>query len=171
MKKTTKSAAKADNNNRNNKPVVLDYTEADKAEMLDAARNYLREHKLAVTAENVRRVIADEHGESIAKQVCNGKPAAKSSKKVATKNGSKPARKTTTKPVRRMIFGFSVSSVARALGKAGMKPADAVAAIHKHQPEASVAAIRTFVQAGKHNLRGAPAALTKSQLKALVRTA
>jgi hypothetical protein len=65
------------------------------------------------------------------------------------------------------VFGFPVSAVARALGKAGVKPAAAVAAIHEHQPEASVLAIKTFVHAGRHGLRGKPAKLTAQQLKSL----
>jgi hypothetical protein len=82
-------------------------------------------------------------------------------KKIAAKAPRK------TKKIVREIFGFSVSSVARALGRAGVKPLAAIAAIHKHQPDASPLAIRTFVQAGRAGLRGAPAKLTAQQLKSL----
>jgi hypothetical protein len=166
MKKAnSKKAAQADNKNRNNKPTTdyenapVSFTKRERKEMIEAARAYCTEHGIKPTDKNVRRVILDEHGEAVAKTVCGIKAA----RKATAKRGS--LRK--TKKSVRLVFGFSVSSVARALGRAGMKPLAAIAAIHSHQPEASPLAIRTFVHAGRHGLRGKPAKLTAQQLKSL----
>jgi hypothetical protein len=72
---------------------------------------------------------------------------------------------------RRFIFDHSVASVARALGKAGVMPSGAIAAIHKYQPLHSPAAIRSFVQAGKSGTRGDVAPLKKTELATLVKYA
>jgi len=96
-------------------------------------------------------------------------PTAKTAKQhvdaAVKKIAAKVPRK--TKKIVREIFGFSVSSVARALGRAGVKPLAEIAAIHKHQPDVSPLAIRTFVQAGRAGLRGAPDSLTRTALKRL----
>jgi hypothetical protein len=151
-------------NNRQKNQVKTDYenapvsfTKRERKEMIGAARAFCTEHRIKPTHKNVRRVILDEHGEAAAKAVCGA------ARKAAAKRGS--LRK--TKKIVRLVFGFSVSSVARALGRAGVKPAAAVAAIHSHQPKASPLAIRTFVQAGRAGLRGAPAKLSTQQLKSL----
>jgi hypothetical protein len=158
QKANNKTAAKADNKNvtdYENAPVA--FTKSERNEMIEAARAYCSEHRIKPTDKNVRRVILDEHGEAVAKAVCGA------ARKAAAKRGS--LRK--TKKIVRRVFGFTVASVCRALGKAGVKPAAAVAAIHAHQPKASVLAIKTFVQAGRHGLRGKPAKLTARQLKEL----
>jgi hypothetical protein len=158
QKANNKTAAKADNKNvtdYENAPVA--FTKSERNEMIEAARAYCSEHRIKPTDKNVRRVILDEHGHAVAKAVWGA------ARKAAAKRGT--VRK--TKKIVRFVFGFSVSSVARALGRAGMKPLAAIAAIHSHQPKASPLAIRTFVHAGRHGLRGKPAKLTTQQLKSL----
>lgn len=110
---------------------------------------------------NMGERYADTKVEANVDNVAAGKvkPATKTTKKAAKKNGLAS------------IFGFSVCSVARALGLAGFKPQAAVDAIHSKVPTASKLGIRTFVQAGRHGLRGAPAKLTKAQLKEMQQAA
>jgi hypothetical protein len=167
MKKQTnsKSAAKADNNKTvktdyENAPVA--FTKQEREEMIQDALEYAKAAGIHnPTMQSAFRVIADNHGTAVAKAVCGNK----ATRKAVAKNGTKPVHK--AKKIARLIFGFSVASVARALGKAGLRPAAAVAAIHKHQPDASSFAIRTYVQAGRAGLRGAPAKLNATQLKQL----
>ena len=146
-----------------NKKQAVAYSAADRKEMLEAATQYCVEAGVRPTPARIREVIANEHGEAVANQVCGNKQV----KAAANKTAKTPKAKTTTKPVRRFVFGFSVSAVARALGRAGMKPADAVEAIHRYQPDASPLAVKTFIHAGKHGQRGKPASLSKKQLKEL----
>jgi hypothetical protein len=91
-------------------------------------------------------------------------------KKMKKTEKAKPAAKAKAPAKRKLklVLGFPVVAVARAFGKAGFMPAEAVAAIHTVEPKASINAIRTFVQAGRHGVRGVPAPLSKKQLKALV---
>lgn len=129
------------------------------------------------TRDDIRGVILDNHGEEIAKQVCGitvadlqnavNKTMKKTAKKTATTKAAKPAKKKAL----RAILGHSMIAIARAFGKHGFMPAQAVAAIQKVEPKASVNAIRTFVQAGRHGERGKPAPVTKKQLKELVAAA
>lgn len=110
------------------------------------------------------QVAADEAVEKI-NNGKNGKAA-----KAASKPGKaekKAAKKAAKKNSLGDVFGFHVAAVARALGAAGWMPADAITAIHSLVPKASPAGIRTYVQAGKHNLRGEPAKLSASQMKQL----
>jgi hypothetical protein len=167
MKKiTNQKAAKADNRS-------VKFNKADRAEMLADAKAKCKEAGIRPTEGNLRRVITDELGAAVATQLFGGKSD------VVRRNGRSAATPKATpkaKPVKAArklgaIFGHSMIAVARALGKAGLKPAAAVAAIHKHEPTASVAAIRTFVYCGRHGLRGAPAPLSKKQLKELAAVA
>jgi len=87
-------------------------------------------------------------------------------------NGSKPAKKKAAKKAAKKstlgdVFGFHVAAVARAMGAAGWMPAEAIKAIQSLVPKASPAGIRTYVQAGKHALRGEPAKLSAAQFKQL----
>jgi len=91
------------------------------------------------------------------------KQASKAKQAKITRVAGKPAKRKL-----KLVLGFPVVAVARAFGKAGFMPAEAVAAIHTVEPKASINAIRTFVQAGRHGVRGVPAPLSKKQLKALV---
>jgi hypothetical protein len=156
--KQHKLAAKAGNKNvtdYENAPVS--FTKSERKEIVEAARQFCKESDVRPTPARIRQVILDEHGKAVANAIC-GKQS---------KAATKAPRKTKAKKIVRLVFGFPVSAVARALGKAGVKPAAAVAAIHEHQPEASVLAIKTFVHAGRHGLRGKPAKLTAQQLKSL----
>lgn len=104
------------------------------------------------------------------------KNSSKSVKPSKKNGGAKATAKKSTKHSkgfgdRRFIFGHSVASVARALGRAGAMPSGAIAAIHKYQPLHSPAAIRSFVQAGKSKTRGTPAALKKTELSTLMKIA
>ena len=178
-KANNKLAAKADQKIRNNKPVT-DYENApvtfnakDRNEMIVAARQFCKDSGVRPTPARIRQAITDEHGATVADAVCGKQAKAEATAKTAKQHvdaavkkiAAKAPRK--TKKIVREIFGFSVSSVARALGRAGVKPLAAIAAIHKHQPDASPLAIRTFVQAGRAGLRGAPAKLSAKQLKEL----
>jgi hypothetical protein len=148
MKHThNKKAAPADH--------AVKFNKSECAEIVNDARAYLEAAGVAPTAGSIRQVILDNHGPDVAKAVCDG-------------NCRKSANSTKPKKVVRRIFGFTVAAVARALGRAGVKPAAAVAAIHKHQPQASVLAIKTFVHAGRAGVRGEPAPLTAKQMKSLV---
>jgi hypothetical protein len=151
MKHThNKKAAQADN--------AVKFNEAERAEIVRDASEYCKAAGVRPTPARIRQTILDNHGPDVAKAVCNGN---------SMNSPSNPKAAKPTKKVVRLVFGFTVAAVARALGKAGVKPAAAVEAIHKHQPKASVLAIRTFVQAGRSGLRGAPAKLTAQQLKSL----
>jgi len=120
--------------------------------------------KLAAGAAEIRRL---QQRAKIVKQInkivgkakatkANGKAKAATTKAPAKKSG---AAKT--------IFGFSVTSVVRRLGKAGFKPADAIKAIQSKVPSISPNTIRVQVNAGRNGLRGEPAKLTAVQLKQL----
>jgi hypothetical protein len=176
MKQTKQLAAKADNKVKTdyeNAPVA--FTQPERKEMIADARAYCKAAGVRPTDARIRQVIEDEHGKGVAQAVCGNKATRDAVAKNGTENGRKIAGKpsarkaaTTTARKLRTIYGHSVISVARALGKTGMKPAAAVAAIHKHEPKASVLAIKTFVHVGRHGLRGAPAALSKAQLRNLL---
>src|SRR5262245_46761118 len=146
-------AAKSEDSN------ALKFTATDRAEILGDARKYCVAAGIKKpTATDIRRVIVDNHGEEVATVVCGN------------------AIRTVTAPTKaarklRTVFGFSVISVARKLGLEGWKPAAAVKAIHRYEPNASVNAVKTFVHAGRHGLRGDPAPLTKTQLKQLAAAA
>jgi hypothetical protein len=161
MKKAnSKMAAKADNKVKTdyeNAPVA--FTKSERKEIIADARTYCKAAGVRLTPARIRQVILDNHGPAVAKAVCGNKAA----RKAAAKRGT--VRK--TKKIVRLVFGFSVAAVARSLGRAGVMPSDAIAAIHSHQPKASPFAIRTYVQAGRAGLRGAPAKLTAQQLKSL----
>jgi hypothetical protein len=96
------------------------------------------------------------------------KAKAKSNNKRSNKNTPKVAAR---KP---LLFGkFTVASVARRLGKAGLMPSAAHKAIVSMQKsnKSKIGAIRTWVQAGRHGLRGDPATLSKAQLAQLKKAA
>lgn len=169
------------------------YSKNDIAEMIRDAKNVCKANQVRPTEGNLRRIITDEHGEAVAEQVF-AKPATagktkptvadlqeavntteatmKKAKKVDAR-AAKSAKKQVANGKRPLkpVLGYPVVAVARAFGKAGFKPAVAVAAIHTVEPRASVAAIRTFVQAGRHGLRGTPAPVSKKALKELVAAA
>lgn len=173
--KQTKKAAKAAVIDYENAPVTFDAT--DRAEMLEAARQFCKDAGTRPTPARIRQVITDEHGAAVANAVCpprlqygytvaNLQKEVNNTMKKMKKNAkAKPVAK--AKKTVREILGFSVAAVARAFGKSGFKPSEAVTAIQKHQPEASTAAIRTYVQAGRHGLRGDAAKLSKKQLREL----
>jgi hypothetical protein len=185
MKKNrqTKKAANAAVTDYENAPVTFDAN--DRAEMLEAAKQFCKDSGVRPTPARIRQVILDEHGEAVANAVCDpktshakavaalAKPTVKTLQEEVNKTVSKMKKNAKAKPAAkakktvREILGFSVAAVARAFGKAGFKPSEAVTAIHKHQPDASTAAIRTYVQAGRHGLRGDAAKLSKKQLKEL----
>jgi hypothetical protein len=132
--------------------------------------------KMAAKADNAvkfskadyQEMIADARAELIAsgiKRPTSRQVQAQIEANLGGKVAQKAAR--STKVARHFIFGFSVAAVARALGRASVMPSDAIAAIHSHQPKASPFAIRTYVQAGRAGVRGAPAKLTAQQLKSL----
>ena len=94
--------------------------------------------------------------------------------KANKKASRKQSKKTVVAARKPLLFGkFTVASVARRLGKAGLMPSGAIKAIHSMQrrDKSSPKAIRTFVQAGKSGLRGDPAALSKVQLAQLKKAA
>jgi hypothetical protein len=132
-------------------------TAADNAEMVKDAKSYLKSNGIKPTAKNVKDQIAAEHGSKVANK------AAKQSKKASKKSTKKAAQRNEVD----LVFGFKSAAVARALGAAGFMPSEAIAAIHAFQPkrQSAEAAIRTYVQAGKHGVRGEPAKLTKAQMK------
>jgi len=182
MKHTqNQKAAKADNVR------TVSYTKAEREEILRDAKASCRAAGIRPTEGNLRRVITDELGQSVAEQLFSNKATAKGGTRAKLEEGAaeiaklqkavavteKKIKSAPKKTIRKLgtIYGHSMIAVARALGKAGFKPAAAVAAIHKHEPNASVAAIKTFVQAGRHSLRGAPAPLTKKQIKELAAVA
>ena len=119
--------------------------------------------KLAAGAAEIRRL---QQRAKIVKQINKIVGKAK-----ATKANGK-AKATTKAPAKKSgaaktIFGFSVTSVVRRLGKAGFKPADAIKAIQSKVPSISPNTIRVQVNAGRNGLRGEPAKLTAVQLKQL----
>jgi hypothetical protein len=118
-------------------------TAQDQKEMEADAKEYLRAAGVArPTKSQIRAQIVAEHGKPVAKAAYQRKALGD-------------------------IFGHSVASVARALGKHDWLPSDAVVAIQSVEPRASKLAIRTYVQAGRAGVRGEPAKLTSKQLKTL----
>jgi hypothetical protein len=177
------------------KQIAVTYSKTDIAEMIRDAKSVCKANQMRPTEGNLRRIIADEQGEAVAAQVF-AKPATVGGKKITVSDLQNTVNQTEEKmknkkieanvenvaagkvkpkaPAKRklkLVLGFPVVAVARAFGKAGFMPAEAVAAIHTVEPKASINAIRTFVQAGRHGVRGVPAKLSKKQLKELVAAA
>ena len=99
------------------------------------------------------------------KQTAKKKPAAK---KAAKQTKPKPATK---KPRHVKILDYSACTVARALGKAGVKTAEADAIMRAHGVEMSKASLSVQLGFGRNpktwEKRGEPAPLTAAQIKDL----
>lgn len=111
------------------------------------------------------------------------KAAVKAATKAATKPATKVAAKTNGKATKaaavkkatkraavalKEIFGHSVSSVARALHAAGMKPNEVIRAIHSVEPKAKEGSVRGCCRTGQKAAKEmAVAELNKKQLAAL----
>ncbi len=78
----------------------------------------------------------------------------KVSKKAAVSGGS-----------RMTLFGFSITAVLRACGKAGIKAKEAVAAMEAMKIPVALPTVYAQIGAGKGGVRGEPAPLTAAQLK------
>jgi len=160
------AATPAANNVKRNPQPVAEYTVEECEQIFDDARKFCKASKVPASDANIRQTIVDHHGEAVAATVFGETapaPAAPKSKP------AKPAPKAKAKTRKlALVLGYPVVAVARAFGKHGFMPAVAVTAIHTVEPKASVAAIKTFVQAGRHGLRGKPAPLSKKQLNDLV---
>ena len=107
----------------------------------------------------------------------------KQTNKPSNKNGSKKSAKKAVKKTKKSnvertqhpkVFGeFTVSSVLRALGKAGVKSSEGAAKAIKRYAKANppIGLVRSLLYVGRKNLGSAPAALSKQQLGQLKKAA